>query len=62
MLTGFSSTGIIFVIIVIVFMILVSIQFTLNQILKELRELRKELQLEKWYSSENSYKGRKWDE
>ncbi len=41
MLFSFSQQGLSAVIIAIVLLILISIQFTLNQILKELREIRK---------------------
>ncbi len=58
MIASYSATGIAFVVIVIVLLILVSIQFTLNQILREIREIRKKTDRR----DQDSYKGSVWDE
>lgn len=62
MLIETSVTGVAVVVIVIVILILVSIQFTLNQILRELREIRKKVERRDTYRNDNPYKGSAWDE
>lgn len=60
MLIEFSDTGIIVVVVVILLLILVSIQFTLNQILRELREIKKKTDLRDSYRDQNPYKDDLW--
>lgn len=62
MLIGTSLTGVAAVVIVIVILILVSIQFTLNQILREIREIRKKVERRDSCGNQSSYKGNVWDE
>ena len=52
----------IIVVTVIVLLILVSIQFTLNQILRELREIRKKKDRNEFYGDQGPYRRRDWDE
>ena len=59
---GTSLIGTFAVVIVIVILIMVSIQFTLNQILRELREIRKKVDQKDSFRDANPYKGRQWDE
>ena len=59
---GASLTGIAVVVTFIVILILISIQFTLNQILRELREIRKRVDWKDTYRDSNQYIGRQWDE
>lgn len=60
-ISDISQAGIIFALIIIMFIILISIQFTLSQILKELREIRKNV-VYKDYLSDRYGKGREKDE
>ncbi len=59
---GFSQTGMTVMVVVILLLILVSIQFTLNQILRELREIKKKTDLRDPYIDRTSYRGREWNE
>ncbi|MBR2735827.1 MAG: hypothetical protein IKD86_00795 [Firmicutes bacterium] len=59
---GFSQSGMTVMVIVILLMILVSIQFTLNQILRELREIKKKSDLRDPYNDRTPYRRREWDE
>ena len=62
MFSGFSPEGMAVVVVVIVILILVSIQFTLNQILRELREVRKKMDLREPFGRQSSYRRGEWDE
>ncbi len=62
MIMNYSWTGMIIVVTVIVLLILVSIQFTLNQILRELREIRKKKDRNEFYGDQGPYRRRDWDE
>ncbi len=57
-----SQTGMAVVVVVILLLILVSIQFTLNQILRELREIKKKVDIRDPYRNGSEYRGREWDE